>query len=544
MKKLFTGVLSTAMIASLAITGCSSNQETTPSPNDGKTEEKAAEKKESVIRMNIQTEPPSLHPGIATDTQSITVIRATMEGLMRIGMDGKPHEAAAEKVEISEDLKTYTFTIRDHKWSNGEAVTAHDFEYAWKWILTPTNEAPYANLLYLIENAEAAKKGEASLDDVGVKALDEKTLQVTLNNPTPYFLEFTAFSVFYPMNKAVNEGNTNWHAEANTHVGNGPYKLAEWAHGSELVLKKSDTYWDAASVKGDTVKLMVIEDQNTEVSMFEAGELDWAGSPLSEIPPDALVPLLQEGKVTSQPIAGTYLYRFNTTKEPFTNAKIRKAFSYAIDRQSLVENVAQGGQMPAMAWVPPTMIPENEKGLFQDNNVEEAKKLLEEGLKELGKDSLPPIELLYNTQELNTKLAQAIQDQWRANLGVEVTLVNKERKVQLEEEKAGQYMMSRGAWLGDINDPVNFLELFVAVEGNNRTYWTNPEFTKLINDTYAMNDNNARMENFKKAEKILMDEMPFMPIYFYTYNYMKADNLKDVYMDGLGSLDLKWAYME
>ncbi|WP_134701868.1 peptide ABC transporter substrate-binding protein [Ammoniphilus sp. YIM 78166] len=543
MKKKFNSVISTAVIASLAITGCSSSTQPTSTDSNTNSDQKT-EKKESVLRMNLQAEPPSLHPGIATDVQSISVMRTTMEGLTRIGMDGKPHEAGAEKVEISDDLKTFTFTIRDHKWTNGDPVTAHDYEFAWKWVLDPKNEAPYANMLYLIENAEKAKKGEVSLDEVGVKALDEKTLEVKLINPTPYFMELTAFSVYYPINKKVVEANPNWHTEANTFVGNGPYKLEEWQHGTELNLKKNADYWDASSVKGDMIKLMIIEDQNTEVSMFESGELDWAGSPLSEIPPDALVPLLDQGKVTSKPIAGTYLYRFNTTVEPFTNAKIRKAFSYAIDRQDLLENVAQGGQMPAMAFVPPTMIPENEKGLFADNNVEEAKKLLEEGMKELGVDKLPPVELLYNTQELNAKLAQAIQDQWKKNLGVDVTLVNKERKVQLEEEKSGQYIMSRGAWLGDINDPVNFLELFVSVEGNNRTYWTNEEYTKLINDTYSMKDNAARMENFKKAEKILMDEMPFMPIYFYTYNYMKADNVKDVYMDGLGSIDLKWSYVE
>ncbi|MEW9669579.1 peptide ABC transporter substrate-binding protein [Ammoniphilus sp. 3BR4] len=529
MKKLFTGVLSIALIASIAITGCSSSSQV---PEAG------------VLRMNLQAEPPSLHPGIASDLQSITIIRTTMEGLMRINMDGQPQEAGAESYAISDDLKTYTFTIRDHKWSNGDPVTAQDYEYAWKWGLDPKNEAPYANMLYVIENAEKAKMGEAPLDRVGVKALDEKTLEVKLNQPTPYFLYLAAFPVFYPINQKVVERDAYWHTDANTFVGNGPYTLADWQHGSELTLKKNADYWDNTSVKGDTIKLFIIEDQNTEIGMFENGELDWAGSPLSEIQPDALATLLKEGRVTSKPIAGTYFYRFNTTKEPFTNPKVRKAFSYAINRAELLENVAQGGQMPAMAFVPPTMIPENEQGLFRDNNVEEAKRLLEEGLKELGMDSLPPIALLYNTQELNARLAQAIQDQWRANLGVVVTLVNKEKKVQLEEEKSGQYMISRGSWLGDFNDPVNFLELFASVEGNNRTYWADPEYTRLINETFSMTDRAARLENFKKAERILMDEMPFMPIYFFTYNFMQAENVKDVYMDGLGSIDLKWAYVE
>ena len=525
------GILSTVMIAAVALTGCSSSN--TPSEEAG-----------SVLRMNLQLEPPSLHPGIATDVQSIAVIRASMEGLMRIGQDGKPHEAGAEKVEVSEDMKTYTFTLRDHKWTNGDPVTAYDYEYAWKWILDPKNEAPYAYMLYPIVNAEEAKKGEVGVDEIGMKVIDEKTIQVQLTNPTPYFEDLSAFTVFYPVNKKVAEENPNWHTQADTFVGNGPYKLESWKHGSELVLKKNNDYWDAATVKLDTVKLAIIEDQNTELSMFESGELDWVGSPLSEIPSDALASLLKEDRVSSIPIAGTYLYRFNTSKPPFTNEKIRKAFSYAIDRKNLMENVAQGGQLPAMAFIPPTMIPENEQGLFKDHDVETAKALLAEGMKELGVDQLPPVELLYNSQDLNTKLAQAIQDQWRQNLGVEVSLVNKERKVQLEEEKNGQFSISRGAWIGDFNDPINFLELFVSVDGNNRTYWHNEEYSRLVNETYSMTDENKRLENFKKAEAILMDEMPIIPIYFYTYNYIKDDKVKDVYMDQLGSLDLKWAYIE
>lgn len=541
-KKLYT-MLSATLSVSMVLTACGGGNQTAPEqkPAEG---EKPAENKESVLRVNIHAEPPTLHPAQATDSTSLMILKSLMEGLTRVGQDGKPQPAAAEDIQISDDLLTYTFKLRDLKWSNGDTVTAQDYEYAWKWALDPKNESEYAYQMYPILNAEKVKNGELPLDQLGVKALDEKTLEVKLENPTPYFLELTAFATFFPVNQKAAEANANWHAEAASYVGNGPYKLTKWDHGSQVVMEKNADYWDAATVKMTRVEMAIIEDTNTELSMFENGELDWAGSPFSSLPTEAMPKLKADGHMTTVPIAGTYLYKLNTQKPPFDNAKIRKAFAYAIDRNSLVENVTQGGQLPAMAYVPPTMFPDNEKGVFADHNVEEAKKLLEEGMKEAGYDKLPAITLSYNTSEAHAKIAQAIQDMWKQNLGVDVTLENAEWKVHVENVQKANYQIARMAWLGDFNDAINFLELYTVPQGNNNTLWTSDKYNELIKASYSETDPGKRQQLMKDAEAILMDEMPIIPIYYYTYSYLKADNVKDVYMDGLGNVDLKWAYVE
>lgn len=538
-------MLSATLFISLALTACGGGyKETDPEQKPADQAEKPTETKESVLHVNIHAEPPTLHPGQATDSTSLMILKALMEGLTRVGQDGKPQLAAAGDIKISDDLKTYTFKLRDLKWSNGDPVTASDYEYAWKWALDPKNESEYSYQLFPIKNSEKAKSGDIPLDQVGIKVVDDKTLKVTLDNPTPYFLELTAFATYFPMHKKVAEANPNWHAEAASYVGNGPYKLSTWNHGATVVIEKNPEYWDADTVRMNHVEMAIIEDENTELNMFQNGELDWAGSPFSAIPTGAMPQLKQEGKMTTIPISGIYIYKFNTKQPPFNNAKIRKAFSYAIDRKAIVENITQGGQLPSMSYVPPTMFPENEQGLFKDHNIEEAKKLLAEGMKDLGINKLPPIELAYNTSEAHAKIAQAIQDMWKQSLGAEVTLTNQEWKVHLENVHKQNFQIARQSWLGDFNDAINFLEIYTIPEGNNSTLWTNEEYNKLLKASYSETNPEKRQQLLMDAEKILMDEMPFIPIYFYTYSYLKADNVKDVFIDGLGNVDLKWAVVE
>jgi len=292
----------------------------------------------------------------------------------------------------------------------------------------------------------------------------------------------------------------------------------------------------------------MVNDPNTELSMFDSGELDWAGMPTGNLPQDALPALKDEGRLHTESIAGIYNYKLNTTAEPFNNANIRKAFALAINRKELIENVTQGGQMPAMAIVPPTMFPENEKGYFKDNDVEKAKEYLQKGLEELGYSDvseLPEIALSYNTDDGHQKIAQAVQDMWKQNLGVDVTLNNAEWKVYIEQVQSLDYNIARMGWLGDFNDPINFLELYYAKDGgNNDTGWENPEFQKLLDQSATEADSEKRFDLLKQAEELFMDEMPVIPIYFYTNNWVQADNLKDVAVSGLGDVQFKWAYFE
>ncbi|MFD2371846.1 peptide ABC transporter substrate-binding protein [Brevibacillus sp. GCM10020057] len=550
MKKNIFALVSSVAVLGTALAGCGGGQQAAepaqqPAGNtQSQTPAAPAEKKPQVLRINLHSEPPTADPGIAEDTTSGAVILATFDGLTRIGADEKPHEAAAESYTVSDDKLTYTFKIRDAKWSNGDPVTAHDFEYAWKRALDPKTASNYAYQLYYIKNGEKANKGEAKLDDVGVKALDDKTLEVKLENPTPFFLELLAFRTYFPVNQKVVEANGKWAGEAATHVGNGPFKIESWEHKSKMVLVKNENYWDKDNVKLDKIEFSMVEDENTELSMFENGELDWAGAPMSSLPTDAIPALKEQGKITTKPIAGTYWYKFNTEKPPFNNVKIRKAFAFAIDRQGLIDNILQTGQLPATGAVPPSMVL-NPNGYFKDNDVETAKKLLDEGMKELGISKLPPITLSYNTSEAHKKIAEAIQDQWKKNLGVDVKLENKEWKVYLEDLHEGNFQVGRMGWLGDFNDPINFLELYKDKNGgNNDTRWENPKFKELLNKSSLESDLDKRKQILAEAEQVLMDDMPIMPIYFYTESWVQNPNVKGVQITGLGDIDWKGAYIE
>ncbi|WP_277613434.1 peptide ABC transporter substrate-binding protein [Brevibacillus humidisoli] len=554
MKKSVFALVSSVLVLGTALAGCGGGDQSASQGNNSggdttQQEQPAAGEsdKPQVLRANLHSEPPTADPGLAEDSTSGAIVRATFDGLTRLDENGVPQPSVAEKIEKSEDLKTYTFTIRDGAtWSNGDPVTAHDFEYAWKRALDPATASNYAYQLYYIKNGEKFNKGEEGVtaDQVGVKALDDKTLQVELENPTPYFLELTAFYTYYPVNKKVVEANPKWAAEAATHVGNGPFKLETWEHKSKLVLVKNDSYWDKENVKLDRIEFAMIEDLSTELSMYENGELDWAGEPTGDLPLDAIPALRDEGRLTTQPIAGTYWYKFNTEKEPFNNVKVRKAFAYAINRQMIVDNVTQAGEIPAMGAVPPSMNL-NTEPFFKDNDVETAKKLLEEGMQELGISELPPITLSYNTHDGHKKIAEAIQDQWKKALGVDVTLKNTEWKVYIEDLHEGNYQIGRMGWLGDFNDPINFLELFKdKYGGNNDTRWEHPKFKELLNKSAVETDPEARKKLLAEAEQIFMEEMPVAPIYFYTMSWVKDEDVKGVLVGGLGNVDYKWAYIE
>ncbi|MFO1444791.1 peptide ABC transporter substrate-binding protein [Bacillus sp. Bva_UNVM-123] len=551
MKKRLSILFSLLLVLSMFLAACNGNKASTgeEKPKDEGNKEPAAEEVAQDLRININTEPPSLHPGLAKDTTSGTVLRQTFEGLTRINQDGVAENAAAEDIKVSDDQTVYTFKLRDMVWSNGDPVTAKDFEYAWKWALDPKNQSEYAYQLYYVKGGEAANTAGGSLDDVGVKALDEKTLEVTLENPTPYFLELTAFYTYLPINSKIAEANPNWANDAgDNYTTNGPFVMTQWSHSDKILLKKNEQYWDADSVKLNSIEMIMINDPNTELSMFDNGELDWAGMPTGNLPTDAMQHLRDEGRLNVEAIAGVYNYKFNVTKEPFNNVNIRKAFTYAINRQELIENVTQGEQLPAMAIVPPSMFPENEKGYFADNDVEKAKEFLQKGLEELGyKDvsEFPAVTLSYNTSENHQKIAQAIQDMWKNNLGVEVELDNQEWAVFLDKMTALDYQVGRMGWLGDFNDAINFLEMYRDADGgNNNTGWENPKFKELLNNSANEGDADKRQQMLKDAEAVFMEDMPAAPIYFYTNTWVQVDNLKDVAVSGLGDVQYKWAYFE
>lgn len=497
-----------------------------------------------LLRLNMSDGIYTADPALAEDASSIALVRATFDGLTRVGPDGKIQLSVAQKIDVSDDLKTYTIHLRDTKWSNGDPVTAGDFEYAWKRMLDPEKGSNYAYMLYYLQNAEKANLGTLGLDKVGVTAVDAKTLKVTLEQPAPFFTELLTLPSYYPVNKKVVEANPLWAENASTHVGNGPFTIETWTRQEKLVLVKNKYYWDHTAVKLDRLDFTMIRGENEELTLFEEGKLDWAGAPLNALPVEAKSALKQKGLLQKQAIAGVYWYKFNTEQQPFTNVKIRRAFAYAINRQELVDSVLDSVQYPAMGLVPLTTSLKKE-GYFKDNDKETAKKLLAEGMKELGLTKLPPISLSFNQSDAHRVIAETIQKQWKDSLGVDVALEDKEWKAHLDDMRDGQYQIGRMGWVGDLNDPINYLELFKDKYGElNDTYWANSKYQELLNQSATEKDPEKRKQLLAVAEAIIMDEMPVVPIYFFTNQWVQNKELKGVVMDGLGNIDYKWAHKE
>lgn len=523
----------TALSLSALLAACGAEDTKSTSSGDGEKE----------LDLLITSEPPSLHPQLASDTTSGAILESTFEGLTTM-VEGEPVLAAAEDYKVSDDLLTYTFTLRDTQWSNGEKVTAEDFAYAWKWALNPENASEYSTILYPIKGAEAYNNGEGTAEDVAINVIDEKTLEVTLNAPTPYFLELTAFKTFYPIHKATAEADPKWYTEADTYVSNGAFNLTTWNHSGDIVLEKSDTYWDTKNVDIDTVNIAMVESETTQMTMFDAGEVDFLGAPYGTISLDAIDRLKSEDKLNVSDMSSIYWYKFNTEDPVMQNENIRKALALAIDREGLISNVVKGEQEPALGIVPNSVEGfGDDEGYFKDADFDEAKKYLEAGLKELGLANAKDLEVKvsYNTSEAHSSIAQFIQQGWSSNLGITVKLDNSEWQVYLDKIGNGDYQIGRLGWGADYNDAYTFLEMYNSAEnGNNQTGWSNDEYTALLNESISETDPAKRTEKLLAAEAVIMEEMPVAPIYYNTNLNVVSDEVENMVPDALGNINLKY----
>lgn len=506
------------------------------------------------LKINLSSEPPTFDPQQAQDSTSNAILKLLYEGLTRQNAEtGQAEEGVAESWDISADGLVYTFHLRDSKWSNGDAVTANDFAFAWQRVLDPKAEqaAPYAYQLFYIKGAEDFNNGKITdFSQVGVKVIDEKTLEVTLANPTPYFLGLLSFYTYYPVHSSVKD-NPKWATAVDTQITNGPFTLTEWTTGQSLAVTKNPSYYAADQIKAQAINFSIVNSGATELLSYKNGELDRAGGPIGEIPTEQL-PIVEKelpNEFTRKGIASVYYYQFNVTEKPFTNVKIRKALAMAIERQPIIDNITLGGQLPAFGFVPPG-IQSNEQEFrtavadsqYFKEDLTEAKKLLEEGLKEEGLDKLS-FTITYNTSEGHQKIAVAVADQWKKALGVEVKLENKEWGVFIEDRHNLNYQVARAGWSADYNDPMTYLDMWVTGGGNNDSGYSNPEYDKLIQEARTSADNAVRQEKFVAAEKILMDDMVVIPIYYYTNNSLTKEYLKGVTLDFSGAIDLSRAYL-
>ncbi|WP_461176820.1 peptide ABC transporter substrate-binding protein [Virgibacillus ainsalahensis] len=539
------------MFVVFVLAACTANEDAGEEPAEENGEADAAEEEteeaeEKVLRLNNLEEPSSFNPSIGFDEVSWAPLNNLMEGLTRLGEDSTAQPGVAEEWDISEDGLTYTFHLReDANWSNGDPVTAEDFVYAWKLMLDPETASPAAFLAYFIEGAESYNAGDGSADDVGLTAVDEKTLEVQLEAPTGFFLDLITNPAFFPVNHQVAEENPDWHAEADSFVSNGPFKLETWEHDSEMIFAKNEEYWDAEVVNLDEVHWAMVNDTNTQYQMFESGELH-----LADIPPELSDELIDGDNVYIGDYGGLEFFRFNVTEEPFQNKKIRKAFAYAINREDITEFVVKNGVEPAYGFVSPGFsTPSGED--FRDVNgdlvsldPEHAQDLLEEGMEEEGYDELPPIVLSYNTNDTNKAVAETMQDMLNENLGIEVSLENQEWNVFAEAQQNLELQFSRSSFINDYNDPVNFLESFITDSYMNRTGWSNEEYDELIEKGKTETDEEKRFEYLYEAEKLLAEEMIAMPVRYYNTVALEAEGVSGILRHPVGYFDLKYADVE
>ncbi|MBQ44441.1 MAG: peptide ABC transporter substrate-binding protein [Porticoccaceae bacterium] len=531
--------LSILLATCVTLTGCGSSETNVVAGN-----------KSGTLYWGNGTEPQSLDPQIATGVPEHHIISAVMEGLvLKDRKTLEPRPGVAKTWDISNDGRVYTFYLRENaKWSNGDAHTADDYVWSWWRALQTTLGNQYAYMLFPIKNAKRYYDGETSdFSDVGVKAIDKRTLQVTLTNPTPYFLQLLDHYSLFPVHQATiekfgraDERGTRWSYEGNL-VGNGPYKLEEWKINRHITVTKNPYYWDEANVSINSIVFKPVDNAVTEERMFRAGALHVTSS----IPADKIAIYQEKSapelKIT--PYLGTYFYRLNINTPQLQDKRVRRALGMAIDRKQLVDNITKGGQIPAYTMTPPGTM-----GYFPESTLnfdpEAAKRLLAEAGYPNG-EGFPPVEILYNTNEGHRKIAVALQEMWKNYLNIDIKLLNQEWKVYLATESAGDYQISRGGWIGDYVDPNNFLDMFLCNGGNNRTGWCNEEYDRLILEVApSQSSHEQRLKIFQQAETILLEDMPIIPVYTYTSikllhpsvrnfddNILNQAMYKDLYLD-------------
>jgi oligopeptide transport system substrate-binding protein len=497
---------------------------------------------EQVFRINNMVEPESLDPGVVTGVPEHRILSNLFEGLTTTDPnDLSPRPGMAASWTVSKDGLVYTFKLRDARWTDGKPVTAHDFVYAWERVLNPKMGAKYAQQLFYLKNGEDYNKGRITdFSQVGVKALDDRTLQATLRCPTAYFLDLTSFYTLYPVPRwAIEAHGKDW-VKPGKIVSNGPFRLASWVPQKELMLEKHPQHWDATTVKIQKVVYIPTDDVNTAYKQFLAGDSDW----VPQVPTSQIDAARNRPEFYVTPYLGTYYFRFNVTKPPANDVRVRKALSMTVDRESLTRFVTKAGEIPTSTFVPAGMRGyEGVRGLGFD--VAAAKKLLAEAGYPDGK-GFPKLELLYNTNELHRVVTQAVQQMWKDHLGIQVDLVNVEWKVYLSRQSSLDYQLSRAGWIGDYVDPNTFLDMWITGGGNNQTGWSNKRYDDLIARAACKIVNaRDRMRALQEAEQILVvDEAPIMPLFTYVNKGMLSRRVKGWSPNILDQHPLKYISLE
>ena len=540
LKRSLALLLTVMMVAGLFI-GCSSKTEE-PATTDNTTTETTTETTDSAVEQvlywNIGAEPKTIDPALNAAVDGGHVINNMFEGLMR-EINGTLEPAMAESYTVSEDGMVYTFTLRDALWSDGKAVTAQDFEYSWARVLDPLTASEYSWIF-----------DAANVDSF--VALDDKTFEVTLKAPTPYFLGLTAFYTFFPVREeSVTAGADGaWAIDPAASIVNGPFMLDSYVGGDRLELVPNPNYWQADKVKLERIVGLMIVEASTALTAYQGGTIDV----LATVPTEEIPRLIAEDPTFYiLPMDGTYYYAFNVEVAPLDDVNVRKALSLAIDRQAICDTVTKAGQIPALNIVAPTSFDANGNN-FSDTlgsvgpaataQVEEAQALLAEAGYPNG-EGFPVIEVMYNTSEGHKLIAEAIQEMWKKNLNIDITLTNQEWAVFQDTRKQGNFQVARAGWIGDYSDPMTYLDMFTSVNigATNYSRWINADYDQLLEDAKTA-PGQERFDMLYEAGNIVEEAYINMPIYYYTNAIMVNDKVQDWEMNTRSTWWFGFAYIQ
>lgn len=552
-------LLVAVLVVSMVLAACGGGKDEGSTKNSSG--EDAAKAEEQVLNFINGDYIPSMDPSKVTDEFGFQFVGATMEGLYRLGEDGEIKEGIAKgEPEVSEDGLTWTFKLReDAKWSNGDPVTAHDFVYSWQRAVKPETKSEYGPYMMagVIKNADEISKGELPVEELGVKAIDDYTLEVQLANPTPYFESLTTFGTFMPLNqKFVEEHGENFATSEATLLFNGPFKLdikddnQNITQANEWKLVKNEDYWDADTVQLEEINFVVSKDPQTNVNLYNEGDIDRA-----DLSADLVDQYISHDDYRIVPEASVFYLKMNQERKgeqtPLANKNIRNAINNAIDREALV-NVLNNGSIAATGLIPKDFVTVPGGGDFREENgdfaaydKDTALEAWNKGLEELGVDSIE-LELLTDDREGATKtFNENLAHQLETNLpGLKVNIKPVPFKNRLQLDTDQDYELQVAGWGPDYLDPFTFLSLFVTDGGNNKMGYSNAEYDQLISETQTTTDQEQRYQKFLEAEKILLEESGIAPLYQRARSQLHSPKIQGEIINKFGATyEWKWAYV-
>ena len=550
-KRIAAAILAATMVVSLTACGGSDKAD---SDKGGK-----SESKEAKVTAIMTTDPDTLDPGRADDSQKNQIVLESQETLLRL-IDGKLTEAGAESYEVSEDGMVYTFHLRDNKYSDGEPVKAQDYVNSIRRIFDPEVNCHNAGIFYCIKGGEDFNTGKGAKEDVGAKAVDDKTLEITLIEPLPYFPQLLTFSNVTPVPESKTEGekNSSYGATAEELAQSGPFYVKEWTRGSKVVLEKNPNYWDAENIKLDEVELVLAQDENTRQQLFDQNKVNVIEGVSTQYLEQKQADV-DAGKVQlvsgPQPRNSYICFNNEDPNGVFSNEKIRKAFAIAFDREAYAEQVlrknkAAYGEIPDGTAIGDEIFRDIYEEPMKKLLDQDAKALLEEGLKEIGKEGETlEITFLQRNADNGTKVASEFyQDQWQKKLGVKVNIETASDNSSFNNQVSkGLYQVCETGWGADYNDPMTFMQCYTTGDGNNPAFFSDAEYDELVNACKVEQDNKVRGEKFARAEEILtVEKCGISPVTNAYNNVLLSKNLKGVYINGAGgpALEFRDAYVE